>query len=299
LVAGASWLGYYDARVNGNPLKLPYTINRSTYAVAPYWIWQSPRPEPAYHHEVMRDFYARAELNDFLKGHSPRGFLIQIFGKILLAVLFFGGLALLPGAIMIRRVWHDKRTRFLVICLLVMAAGTLFESFFFPYYIAPFTAAITALGVQALRHLNQWKPGGKPIGSAMVRLSVALCIGMAALRLWAELAHWQHPSSPGSAWGCECYTPSQFNTSRARLEEKLEHMPGRQLVIVRYTPHHEPMKEWVYNEPDIENSKVLWAREMDTAKNLELIHFYPNRQVWLVEPDTQPDAISPYRAASP
>ncbi len=39
-------------------------------------------------------------------------------------------------------------------------------------------------------------------------------------------------------------------------------MPSKQLVIVSYSPDHHPADEWVYNESDIENAKVIWARDM-------------------------------------
>src|SRR6476469_6908366 len=54
VVAAASWMGYYNYRVFGSPLTLPYTVNRATYAMAPYFAWQSPRPEPVYRHDEMR-----------------------------------------------------------------------------------------------------------------------------------------------------------------------------------------------------------------------------------------------------
>ncbi len=46
--------------------------------------------------------------------------------------------------------------------------------------------------------------------------------------------------------------------------------------------------------PDIDSSKVVWAREMDRADNLELMHYYADRKVWLVEPDTLPAVVAPY-----
>jgi hypothetical protein len=55
------------------------------------------------------------------------------------------------------------------------------------------------------------------------------------------------------------------------------------------------MDEWVYNSSDIDGSKVIWAREMDAASNLELLSYYRDRKVWLVEPDTQPMTVSPYQ----
>jgi hypothetical protein len=63
VIAAVLWLGYYDARVNGNPLTLPYTVDRATYAMAPYWIWQSPRPQPVYRHKIMQEFYTQSELS--------------------------------------------------------------------------------------------------------------------------------------------------------------------------------------------------------------------------------------------
>jgi hypothetical protein len=76
----------------------------------------------------------------------------------------------------------------------------------------------------------------------------------------------------------------------------LENLPGKQLAIVRYCPAHIPIDEWVYNAPDIDGSKVIWAREMDDAENLELIRYYKDRKVWLVEPDSDPRKITPYTA---
>jgi hypothetical protein len=50
----------------------------------------------------------------------------------------------------------------------------------------------------------------------------------------------------------------------------------------------------VYNGADIDGSKVVWAREMDAADNLELMRYYGDRKVWLVEPDAMPAGIEPY-----
>ena len=64
LVAAGAWMGYYDYRAFGNPLTLPYKVDRTTYAVSPYYVWQSLRHEPVYRHKVMRDFYCRYEVYD-------------------------------------------------------------------------------------------------------------------------------------------------------------------------------------------------------------------------------------------
>jgi len=54
------------------------------------------------------------------------------------------------------------------------------------------------------------------------------------------------------------------------------------------------LDEWVYNDADIDGSKLIWAREMDAAKNVELLDYYRGRKAWLIEPDETPVRVSPY-----
>jgi hypothetical protein len=56
------------------------------------------------------------------------------------------------------------------------------------------------------------------------------------------------------------------------------------------------MDEWVYNSPVIDKQKVIWARDMDAANNLEIANYYKNRTVWLVQPDARPASVTPYSA---
>ncbi len=65
-------------------------------------------------------------------------------------------------------------------------------------------------------------------------------------------------------------------------------------MIVRYWGNHYPFDEWVYNAADIDDSQVIWARDRDPAGNPELIRYYRDRTVWLVEPDATPARIQPY-----
>jgi hypothetical protein len=71
-------------------------------------------------------------------------------------------------------------------------------------------------------------------------------------------------------------------------------MPGKQLVLVRYAQNHEVLDEWVYNSANLDSSKVIWAREMDAAHDRELLAYYPDRHVWLVEPDAGDPKLSSY-----
>jgi hypothetical protein len=299
VIAAGAWMAYYDYCAFGSPLTLPYTINRDTYAMAPYFVWQSQRPEPAYRHEAMRHFYYLNELTGFEKIHTLSGFVPETLLKAVRGILFFAGIALLPPLIMLRRLLMDRRIRFLILCVLVLAAGMAIEIFLIPHYLAPFTAAFYAIGLQAIRHLRLWSPDGQPVGATLVRLTVTLCFVLAGLRAFAGPLHFRLAEWPASEWSGMWYGPGHFGTERAHIEAGLERLPGKQLVLVRYSPDHYPIDEWVYNAADIDASKVIWAREMDTANDLELIHHYKDRKVWLVQPDKQPAELSPYTVFGP
>jgi hypothetical protein len=298
VISSASWLGYYDYRAFGSPLTLPYTINRATYAMAPYYVWQKPRPEPAYRHQAMRDYYYKTEVDVYNRLHSIPGFFLGASVKALAAILFFGGFAFLPLALMLRRVFLDRRIRILVVCVAVLIAGMLIENFLVIHYLAPFTAAFYAIGLQAMRHMRLWSPSGRPAGKALVRLVVAVCLIMVGLRLYTGPFHLQVFEFPPT-WNVSWYGPNHFGTERDRVETTLENIPGKQLAIVRYNSTHIPFNEWVYNAADIDASKVIWAREMDEANNLELMQYYKGRKVWLVQPDLQPPTVLTYPGPAP
>jgi hypothetical protein len=176
-------------------------------------------------------------------------------------------------------------------------AGMALQIFLLPHYLAPFTAAFYAIGLQAARHLRHWRFEGKTSGLALVRLIVAICVVMTVLRLFAGPLHLALPEYPSAAWNFIWYGPDHFGTERVKVEESLRQLPGDQLAIVRYSSRHNPFNEWVYNSAEIDTSKIIWAREMDVADDLELTRYYPGRKVWLVEPDMTPARVTEYPTA--
>jgi hypothetical protein len=294
IVAAGSWLAYYDHRVFGHSLTLPYTINRATYAKAPYYVWQTARPAPAYRHAVLADFYEHEEMEEYVKFHRPYGFFSQTLIKGIRAVLFFAGFALDLPLIMIHRTLMDRRIRFLVICALLLAVGMMIEIFLIPHYLAPFTVVFYAIGLQCMRHLRVWRPEGRPVGIALVRACVLLCVGLAGMRLAAKPLHIVINAWPASNWSGMWYGPEHYGVERAEIQEQLSQLPGKHLVIVRYSPGHYALNEWVFNSADIDKSKIIWGRDMDRGSNEELILYYHDRRVWLVQPDVSGSKLQPY-----
>jgi hypothetical protein len=294
IIGAGSWLGYYDYRAFGSPLTLPYTVARATYAVDPYFIWQPQRPVPEYRHQAMRYFYTHSELSDFDAIHTPAGFLVNVSSRLLVAVLFLAGTAFLVPSIMLRRALMDRRIRFLVICCTLMTAGLLIQLFLIPHYLAPYLPALYAIGLQAMRHLRVWAPGKRPVGATLVQLTMTLCIVMAGCRLFAGPLHLALDQWPPAKWLVQWYGPGYFGTKREQMKNLLERLPGKQLVIVRYSPQHNVFDEWVYNDANIDDSNVIWARDMSQADNAALVAFYKDRHPWILDADENPAKLTPF-----
>jgi hypothetical protein len=199
IVAAGLWLGYYDQRNFGTALTLPYTIDRATYAVAPYWIWEHRRPEPIYRHKEMRDFYVGEE-TIARQYQTPLDFAIITLFKPVVTLRFFAGIVFLPSLIMLRRIFLDRRMRFFVLSCVVWVPGISVAIFLLPHYLAPFTAVFYAVGLQCMRHLRVWKPARLPIGLGIVRFAVVSCVALAALRAPARPLHLTFASWPGAKW---------------------------------------------------------------------------------------------------
>jgi len=287
LAAAAGAMGYYYWRVTGSPFRMAYQVNRGTYSMAPYFLWQSPRPEPHYHHAVMRDFYRR-ELDRFLEYRTPDGALRWTGDKLAGLWSFYLGPLLTVPLLALPWVLRDRRMRFPLIVGVFFLAGLLLETWTLPHYAAPAACLLYLILVQCLRHLRLWRWHGRPTGVAVVRAIVLIACAMIVLRVTAVVAHAQIEG----AW-------PRGNLDRADIVRKLERTPGRHLVLVNYGKHHDLDWEWVYNAADIDRAKIVWARDMGDRDNQELVDYFQDRIVWRVNGDESPPRLEPYRKVQP
>ena len=280
LAAVGAAMGYYFWRVTGSPFRMPYQVDRATYATARYFWWLSPNPQPVYHNQAMRDFYIHLELGRFLMVRSVGGFIRETGLRIMASWVFFIGPVLLIPLFMLPWVVRDRRIRWLVIAGGVSIAGMELPTFFAVHYAAPITAVILAVILQGMRHLRAWRWEGKPSGLFLARSITLICVLMVPLqvRMLPALAR------PG-VW-------RPMGVERAEILAELDSLPGGHLVLVRYGPDHDPLAEWVYNEADIDHAKVVWARDMGPAENGELIQYFKERRTWLLEADEMPPRLS-------
>jgi hypothetical protein len=302
IIGAVGWLGYYDYRNFGSATTLPYTVDRATYAIAPYFIWQKPRPEPHYRLASIRRFYEQ-ELKGLSRSDSLLAQPSKLWPSRVLAfteaVYFFCGFALLVPLIRMHRVLLDRRVRFALICMIILALGLSVEVYIIPHYFAPFTAAVYLLGIQAIRHLRVWRFNGELIGRALVRNSLALCCALVIIRPFDRALHIPIQEWPAANWSGEWFGPDQYGQARAEVARRLAHLNGPQLAIVRYSASHQVFDEWVYNKANIDSAKVIWANDMGPSENQELIDHYKDRKVWLVQPDLSPASVVPYPMGFP
>jgi len=286
IAAGAT--GYYNWRVTGNPMRMPYQINRDTYAVGHHFIWQPLGPEPAYHHTVMRQFFTGREIDGYPSSHSLHDFIVLLLEKIRNTWLFFLGPVLTLPLLAFPCCWRDRRIRFLLFTLVFWIAGVSLVGWgLVPHYVAPVTALLFAVIVQCMRHLRVWRWSARPAGQFLVRAIPLVGLVMIAIRICAMPLGIEYIAWPPS-WYTLLNNPEH---PRQRIVEKLHGSGERHLVLVRYSRDHLAQNEWVYNEPDIDASGIVWARDMSETANRELLQYYKHRRVWLLEPDYDPPLL--------
>jgi hypothetical protein len=239
----------------------------------------------------MRDLYDVEELDYYNKVHSALYVPILLY-RSFAVTRFFTGLSFLPVLLMLKQVSRDRRVRFLFFFVYVAVAALATQVFLVPHYFAPFTAAFYAIGLQCARHLRHWNPGGNPVGMTLVRCMVSACLLLVCLRPFVTYLHLRLGDRGSVAW--QWLGTDNFGDKRADVERTLAGIPGQQLAIVRYSANHKPDDEWVYNCADIDTSKVIWARELDVASNRALLLHYRFRTPWLIQPDLDPSALTPY-----
>jgi hypothetical protein len=134
--------------------------------------------------------------------------------------------------------------------------------------------------IQALRHFRLARWGDWLVGKSYVQALVLAYLALVPLSLFTEVR-------PG---------PNAYHRMRARLDAELKADGEKHLVLVRSHPdaigfHQE---SWLYNEADIDGSRVIWARDLGTQGNRALLQYYAGRRVWRLDGDAPSPALEPY-----
>lgn len=285
-VTGAG-MCYYFWRVTGSAFVMPYEVDRETYAMAPYFVWQKPRPEPVYRHAEMRDFYVNWELRDFQNGRSPLGFARRLLHKFRMLWTFYVGPVFTMPLLAFPFLFRDRKMRLPLLLAAAVAIGTLIETWTLDHYLAPAFGLFYLLLVQCIRHFRLYRWQNRPVGEGLARAIPFVCMAMVVLRLTAVATGTQIEP----LW-------QKGNLQRNEIVRELQNMPGKHLVVVHYGPHHSSHIDWIFNRADIDGAKVVWARDMGNSRNQELLLYFKDRQEWRIEADDAVPTLEPYGPSS-
>jgi len=265
----AAWLGYYNYKVTGSPLLLPYVANNRMYGANPQF-WLLPDvPIPEYRHEIVRKIWAVWTRNQYLSArHNPLVVVLpflknaRFFWSPILGFLVLAGLLLARS----REVWLA------VAVVAALCTGLLLEVGIGPHYFAP---GILLLLVPIMYAVRWLRIAGQRHGPMLVLLLVGIAL----------IAAFRHDS----------YHDPEVSQSRRKLIDALTRQGGRHVVLVRYAPGDDiPTVDLAYNGADIDGSTIIWARYMGEERDRALAAYYPDRTFWIVQADTSPLKLLPY-----
>jgi hypothetical protein len=296
LAIGFAAISYYFWRTTGSAFTTPYQVNLQTQDPVPLFPWQSLRSVSQERPSETRALFLGWEIEQYEHVHSH--FIISCIARAIQFYLFFLGPALTLPFLMLaagtRRRFLKRSSpdfRLLLVVFCVSTIGLVLPTYYGPTYAAPLTCVIYALLLAAMQNIRRWTWLSKSTGLAIVRAVPVICFLMLLMRTVGPPAGMRLPQTMPITW---C-SPHLFDEhSRAPVQAAIESNAGLQLALVRYRRDRNHPVDWVQNLADIDSQRVVWAHDMGLQQNQELIEYFKNRKVWLVEPDRTPPTLSSY-----
>ena len=281
-VAGAAGLTWYFWSITGSPTMTPYQISQHQYGWPMTFAWSQP-PVIEHRHPELRDYY-EYELDEHRKVDTALHFIQYLTFRLQEYWRFYYGPAL--TGCLLGSVWLFRRRRFrpLIWATGATLAAVLLEGAASPHYLAPAAMPVMAvipLSIWRLRQNRTW-------GVGLSRLAVGLMAIVLIGRIAAERAGLPYTQSVNfQSWCCKV----QGRQDKSALTAHLQAQRGRHIVLVKRKTDPYDFFQWVYNGADIDNSEIIWARDLGPGKNAALLEYYRNRTAWEVDPNVKPASI--------
>lgn len=279
--------------VTGRFTTLPYVLSQYEYGVPAALTFES---NPVPHRQLTPQQELEYKSQRAFHGDEPdtlAKFLLRLEYRVRYYRFYFFAPLYVALAVFLVTVRRFDRAYVLIACA-VFALGTNFFPYLYPRYVAGVACLLILMSVTGLQRLSRVAVRGQFAGRRAAVVILALCaaqfifwyamhlfdnrdfaIALKRFESWDSINHWD-------------------SGERETVERELAKTPGKKLVFVSYWPNHLFQHEWVYNAADIDASEVVWARDLGAAQDESLLHYYPHRSVWLLEPDAQPPKLSPY-----
>jgi hypothetical protein len=284
---------FQNKAVTGNWTMLPYALSRYQYGVPNALTFQVG----AVPHRTLtasQQNYYEGQSAVHGQGDTVASYLERLFSRagfyrfFFLTPLFLGVPFFLPYLREFRFAW-------IALTILAFVLGSNFYPYFFPHYIAAVTCLFILVSVLGLRQLSEMTIRHRPAGQVAARWILFLC--GAHFLFWYGIHALGDPQILQATDQYETGDTINYGDPQGRIaiDRRLREAPGRQLVFVRYFSSHR-YGEWIHNAADIDGARVVWALELSPDENAKLNRYYPDRTVWLLEPDALPPRLVPYPA---
>ena len=292
LIAAGALTAFQNKAVTGKWTTLPYALSRYEYGVPTTFTFQpAPAPRRQLNAEQELDYVAQNEIHgpgtDTLRSYLERFvYRVRFYRFFFLAPLY---VALLVFVMTIR----EFRFAWILVTFLVFALATNFYPYFYPHYIAAITCLFVLASVRGLERLSGFQIRGRAVGRNIAAILFFVCA--AHFLFWYGLHSLSNDKALSVIGRFETWDFINYGDPEGRIfiNHELAQKLGRQLVFIRYGPQH-GFHEWVHNAADIDAARVVWAHDLGSGENLALRKYYPDRTIWLLEPDVMPPKLTPY-----
>lgn len=309
LMCGAVFVIINNLQVTGRVSQLPYQLYESQYGLTPLFLWQNPKAQqPTYRHEVMHRYYQSEYDRAQAKYSSLLVTLEEKMNSLAELIHFFGGgtqYLLLIGLPLALRRSRYRQAFGMLVPVLVAAVATPWTLTHYAAPAAPLIILIILAGLieisqvlgfgvtskteqpsSAMKAVLLRKPkssthsaftGKASLISSNARLTIACATACCLLMLLHSVTLFRNDQLTNQI---------RWALRRQEIQEQLSQQPGKHLVLVNYSDGHNPHEEWVYNQADIDNAQVVWARMISPEADAGLLSYFADRRLHVVKADS-------------
>ena len=283
--------GYYNYAITGDVFQLPYTLYQKQYGAVPHWIFDKVRMERWPSNDIVASLQVHeldvfknqiGLLKNWFDRHPPtiarmlvmnrlldRPELFKAYGMV--TVLYHVTMPLVLAYVCIKR----RRHYALLSCLLATTLAFTVMTVMFPHYLVAYMAVQLIIFAILIREFYS-APGSK--------LFEVICTAAVLVPIIFFISRpFEADSQPDNNnqifW--------DHILDKPKVEEQLMAIDGKHLVLVN---HSIEMAErmisqvWIYNSPNIDESKIIWAQYLSDEDNKKIISHYSDRTIWYYEP---------------
>jgi hypothetical protein len=281
-----------NKQVTGSWTTLPYVLSRYQYGVPTTFTFQ-PNPVPHRELTVEQDLDYKVQVAVHGDGtDTVRDYFNRLLQRVRFYRFFFLPPLYLALPFFLPRL-REFRFAWVAAALLIFALGANLYPYFYPHYIAAVTCLCVLVSVAGVERLCRLSIRGRPAGMDAAVMILFLC--GAHFLFWYGLHVFDNAEFSVALRQFETWDLINHDDPEGRIavHRQLAQAPGKQLVFVRYWPKH-LFQEWVHNDADIDAARIVWARDLGAAEDEKLRRYYPDRTVWLLEPDARPPRLTRY-----